>query len=179
MLVRPYEAQDRGATAALNIDSEVNSVAVLRLSDGRFTWSESRLQAPRKKHHDLAAYLDEDPRSWDDGFVATLDGRVIGFAASGLNAWNSRLVLWHMYVTGPARGQGVGTALLRAVLASKRAASAQHAWLETQTDNVPAIRAYERMGFRVVGLDQTLYGDGPGTDTAVFMSRPIGGEQTH
>ncbi len=45
------------------------------------------------------------------------------------------------------------------------AVGAQHLWLETQTDNVPAIRAYERMGFRLVGLDQTQYGDRPGADT--------------
>lgn len=84
-----------------------------------------------------------------------------------------------MYVNGTARGQGVGTALLHAVLSSERAKHAQQVWLETQADNVPAIRAYERMGFRVVGLDQTLYGDQAEADTAVFMSQPVGHEQTH
>jgi ribosomal protein S18 acetylase RimI-like enzyme len=173
MAVRPYETRDRASVAAMDVDTEVRSVADLRLAAGRFTWSESPLSAPRRKHHDLATYLDEDPSPWHDAFVATTDGRVTGFAAAGLSAWNRRLVLWHMYVDSPARGQGVGTSLLQAVLASGSAASAQHVWLETQTDNVPAIRAYQRMGFRVVGLDQTLYGDAPGADTAVYLSRPI------
>jgi inorganic pyrophosphatase len=29
------------------------------------------------------------------------------------------------------------------------------------------------MGFRVVGLDHTLYGDREEADTAVFMSQPL------
>jgi ribosomal protein S18 acetylase RimI-like enzyme len=178
MLIRPYAASDRGSVAVLDVETEVNSVAVMRLTDGRFTWRESSLQVARKKRHDLTGYLDEDPRSWDEGFVAILDGLVVGFAASAFSAWNRRLVLQHMYVDGAARGSGVGTALLRAVLSSERAKDAQHAWLETQADNVPAIRAYERMGFRVVGLDQTLYGDRAEADTAVFMSQPVGHEQS-
>lgn len=173
MRIRPYHVTDRGAVALLDVETEVNSLAVLRLADGRFTWTESPLKVTRKKHHNLAEYLAEDPTSWDVGFVAILDGLVVGFAAASLEAWNRRLVLQHMYVDGTARGQGVGTALLHAVLSSGQAEDAQHVWLETQTDNVPAIRAYERMGFRVVGLDQTLYGDREEADTAVFMSQPL------
>lgn len=173
MMIRPYVATDRELVAVLEVVTEVNSIGVMRLTDGRFTWQESPLQAARKKQHDLTGYLDEDPRSWDEGFVAVVDGRVVGFAATSLSAWNRRLVLQHMYVDSEARGTGVGTALLHAALSSDGAKETQHVWLETQTDNVPAIRAYERMGFRVVGLDQTLYGDRAEADTAVFMSQPI------
>lgn len=179
MLIRPYVATDRESVAGLDVETEVRSVAVLGLAGGRLNWSESRLETASTKRHDLGDYLDETPRSWADGFVAISDELVIGFAASSLTEWNSRLVLRHMYVNGAARGQGVGTALLQAVVASERARAAQHVWLETQADNVPAIRAYERMGFRVVGLDQTLYGDRPGTDTAVFMSQPLSRGHIH
>jgi ribosomal protein S18 acetylase RimI-like enzyme len=178
MLIRPYAASDRECVAALDVETEVNSVAVMQFSDDRFTWRPSALLAPRRKGHDLAEYLDEDPRSWSEGFVAVLDDAVVGFAATALSAWNGRLILQHMYVDRAARGSGVGTALLHAVFASDHAQEAQHAWLETQTDNVQAIRAYERMGFRIVGLDQTLYGDGMQTDTAVFMSQPLAPRRT-
>jgi|GEM_PF-1668787 len=176
MLIRPYVPTDRELVSALDVVTEVNSIGVVRLTDGRFTWREAPLQAARTKHHDVAGYLDGAPRAWDEGFVAVVDGRVVGFAATSLSAWNGRLVLHHMYVDSRARGSGVGTALLHAALSSDGAKDAQHVWLETQTDNVPAIRAYERMGFRVVGLDQTLYGDRAEADTAVFMSQPIGHE---
>ena len=180
MLVRPYMATDRGSVSVLDVVTEVNSMADMRLIDGRFTWREVPLQAARKKRHDLAGHLDEDPQSWDEGLVAIVDGLVVGFAAASLSTWNRRLVLQHMYVDGAARGRGVGTALLRAALSSDTVKDgAQHVWLETQTDNVPAIRAYERMGFRIVGLDQSLYGDRPDADTAVFMSQPVEDKRTH
>lgn len=161
MLTRPYEPSDRGSVAALDVATEVDSAADLRLDDNRLTWIESPLPTVRQKDHGLA-YLIESAPSWDEGFVAINGGQVVGFAASRFSKWNSRLTLCHMYVDGSARRLGVRTALLHAIIDSERAASAQHVWLETQTDNVPAIRAYERMGFRLVGLDQTLYGDRPG-----------------
>ena len=157
----------------MDVTTEVTAIAVLCFSEGRFTWQESSLESARQKRHDLAEYLDEEPRHWEHGVVAIRDEAVVGFAASTFSKWNRRLVLEHMYVDSAARGSGVGKALLRSVFASGRAKDAQHAWLETQVDNVPAIRAYERMGFRVVGLDQTLYGDGAHADTAVFMSQPL------
>lgn len=173
VLTRPYEPSDREPVAALDVATKVHSVADLRLEDDQLTWIESPLLTVKQKDHGLADYLVEDLRCWDEGFVAIDGGRVVGFAASRFSEWNSRLTLCHMYVDGSARRLGVGTALLHAIMNGEGATSAQHVWLETQTDNVPAIRAYERMGFRLVGLDQTLYGDRPGADTAVFMSRPI------
>ncbi|MET0523066.1 MAG: GNAT family N-acetyltransferase [Jiangellaceae bacterium] len=178
MLIRPYDVSDRDSVAAMDVETEVNSIAVLQFTEDRFTWRASPLGVPRRKHHDLAEYLDEDPRSWSDGLVAVLDDVVVGFAASALSPWNGRLILQHMYVDSRARGCGLGKALLHAVFASDQAQDAQHAWLETQLDNVPAIRAYERMGFRIVGLDQTLYGDLAQTDTAVFMSQPLAPHRT-
>ena len=41
MLIRPYEASDRESVAALDVATEVDSVADLRLADNRFTWTES------------------------------------------------------------------------------------------------------------------------------------------
>jgi ribosomal protein S18 acetylase RimI-like enzyme len=80
-----------------------------------------------------------------------------------------------MYVAAESRGHGIGRALLDGILNEARADDAQHAWLETQTNNVPAIRAYERMGFRITGLDQTLYADRPDAETALYMSRRLAG----
>lgn len=173
MLIRRYAPGDRAAVAGLDVATDVSSIAALRLVDEQFTWSEVPLAVTRTKQHHLAEYLGEDPVSWDVGFVAVLDAEVVGFAAASLSDWNRRLVLQHLYVAGRVRRQGVGMALLRAVLSSEPARGAEHVWLETQVDNVPAIRAYEQMGFRVVGLDQTLYGDREATDTAVFMSQPL------
>lgn len=173
MLIRPYAHSDRESVAAMDVATEINAIAIMQFTHNRFTWRASTLETPSRKRHDVAAYLDEEPKTWGESLVASLDDVIVGFAASALSTWNGRLTIQHMYVDRASRGSGVGKALLRALLCGEDAREAQHAWLETQTDNVPAIRAYERMGFRVVGLDQTLYGDGLQTETAVFMSQPI------
>ena len=56
-----------------------------------------------------------------------------------------------------ARGVGIGRALLQAIEPIARAAGALRLWLETQNVNYPAIRFYRRQGFRLVGLDESLY----------------------
>jgi ribosomal protein S18 acetylase RimI-like enzyme len=172
VIVRKYEEADRESVAALDVDTLVETVADVRLHDGTFSWREVALPEPTIKHHDLAHYLAE-ASAWDHALVAALDRRICGFAAYRFSAWNRRLVLLHLYVAAESRGHGIGRALLDGILNEARADDAQHAWLETQTNNVPAIRAYERMGFRIAGLDQTLYADRPDAETALYMSRRL------
>lgn len=171
MSVRRYEDADHESVAALDVDTQVETFADVRLHAGAFSWQEMALSRPTIKHHDLAHHLTEN--AWDRALVATLDRRVCAFAAYAFSAWNRRLVLLHMYVDSKVRGQGVGSTLMDAMLNDPGANRAQHPWLETQTNNVPAIRAYEKMGFRIVGLDQTLYADRLAVDTALYMSRRI------
>jgi ribosomal protein S18 acetylase RimI-like enzyme len=55
-------------------------------------------------------------------------------------------------VVAESRGRGVGTALLEAVPALARAAGYRAVSLSVESDN-PALRFYERVGFRRVGED--------------------------
>jgi GNAT superfamily N-acetyltransferase len=50
-------------------------------------------------------------------------------------------------------GDGVGTALLDAVVAEARAAGSRRVWLVTTNDNLRALRFYQRRGLRIVGVD--------------------------
>ena len=56
----------------------------------------------------------------------------------------------------PYRGRGIGTAMMRALLGELREAGYTRASLSVQKEN-PALRLYERMGFRIVGdgFDET------------------------
>jgi ribosomal protein S18 acetylase RimI-like enzyme len=46
------------------------------------------------------------------------------------------------------------------------------AWLETSNVNLPAVRAYERLGFRLCGLDTSLYEGTPAEgEVALFLCR--------
>ncbi|MEU9864376.1 GNAT family N-acetyltransferase [Streptomyces sp. NPDC047971] len=102
------------------------------------------------------------------------DGTPVGFIAVGVEEWNRRLVVHQVTVAPAHRGRGVGGELMRRALAHGREHGARTAWLEVTSVNVPAVRAYRRMGFRLCGLDTTLYtGTESEGETALFMARPL------
>lgn len=59
-----------------------------------------------------------------------------------------------------ARGKGVGTALVEAVEATARRRRCHAVRLEVRTDNLLAIRLYERMGYRRIRFLDGFYEDG-------------------
>lgn len=59
-----------------------------------------------------------------------------------------------------ARGKGVGSALIAAVEGAARARHCQSLRLEVRTDNLTAIRLYERLGYRQIGRYARYYQDG-------------------
>lgn len=78
--------------------------------------------------------------------VALLDGVPAGLAvlaARGTRGW-----IGGMGVVPEARGRGLGTALMRAVLAAGRDLGLRSVDLEVLVQNAPAIRIYEELGFR-------------------------------
>ncbi|TXS29128.1 GNAT family N-acetyltransferase [Streptomyces sp. ms191] len=102
------------------------------------------------------------------------DGALRGFVAVAHERWNRRLVIRRITVDSAHRGRGIGGELMRRALAHGRAVGARTAWLEVTSVNVPAVRAYRRMGFRLCGLDTTLYtGTASEGETALFMARPL------
>jgi ribosomal protein S18 acetylase RimI-like enzyme len=102
------------------------------------------------------------------------DGTPVGFVAVGVEEWNRRLVVHQVTVAPAHRGRGIGGELMRRALAHGRERGARTAWLEVTSVNVPAVRAYRRMGFRLCGLDTTLYtGTESEGETALFMARPL------
>jgi ribosomal protein S18 acetylase RimI-like enzyme len=68
------------------------------------------------------------------------------------------------------RGQGIGEALLRSMVSSLSDRGVRRVYLEVDCDNAPAIRLYERWGFRRVGTLSDYYG--PGRDAVRMMHEP-------
>jgi len=110
--------------------------------------------------------------------VAEEDGRVVGYA--GLLAPASRRArpgpggqadVLTMAVASSHWSQGVGSALLKALLAEAVARGCAEVFLEVRVDNPRAQRLYRRHGFADVGLRRGYY-QPSGTD-AVVMRRPL------
>jgi [ribosomal protein S18]-alanine N-acetyltransferase len=110
--------------------------------------------------------------------VAEEDGRVVGYA--GLLAPVSRRArpgrggqadVLSMAVASSHWGQGIGSALLRALLAEAAARGCAEVFLEVRVDNPRAQLLYRRHGFDEVGLRRGYY-QPSGTD-ALVMRRPL------
>jgi ribosomal protein S18 acetylase RimI-like enzyme len=51
---------------------------------------------------------------------------------------------------------------------------ARNVWLETSNLNAPGVAIYEALGFRLSGIDLTLYDGTPAEgEIALFFSKPI------
>jgi ribosomal-protein-alanine N-acetyltransferase len=85
-------------------------------------------------------------------------GSLVGYAGLALLAGPPRAEaeVHTMAVDPAAQGRGVGTSLLRGLLA-RADEDAATVYLEVRTDNHPAIRLYERHGFTRVGLRRRYY----------------------
>ena len=81
--------------------------------------------------------------------LAELDGEIVGTCAL-LQLANDRYELAKMTIAEPARGLGLGEKLARAIIARARELGARSVYLESNSALTPAIRLYEKLGFKYV-----------------------------
>ena len=82
------------------------------------------------------------------GFVALDGDHVAGHAGYRFGKDGCELVA----IAVEPRRSGIGSALMKAVIAAARAADARRIWLTTTNDNLDALRFYQRRGFRLIAL---------------------------
>lgn len=103
--------------------------------------------------------------------VAHRDGELAGYALL-LTRRNSRAArLYSLAVAPGSAGHGLGSRLLTAAEAAALERGAESLRLEVRTDNAPAIRLYERHGYRLIGRREGYYEDGA---TALRYARDLG-----
>ncbi len=108
-------------------------------------------------------------------FVADEDGRVLGFATYGpFRPWPAYKysVELSVYVDAGARRRGVGTALVRAVVASARERGLHVVLAGITADNDVSIHLHERLGFvEVAHIPQVGYKFGRWLDLKLLHLR--------
>jgi len=91
-------------------------------------------------------------------YVLRIDGQgIVAFCTCWLIP--PELHINKVAVKAPARRRGLGTALMRFVLAASAAAGAERATLEVRRSNVAALRLYEHFGFAVAAVRPNYYSD--------------------
>jgi ribosomal protein S18 acetylase RimI-like enzyme len=137
------------------------------------------LAQPYYKHYD---YLDEETlaryaRVVEAGFSfgAFVGDQLVGIALAEPHMWNQSVWVWEFHVAESHRRQGIGRRMMDALAAKSSAAGLRTLVCETQTTNVPAIRAYRQLGFHLEGIDISYYSnrDYPDGEVAVLMKRRL------
>jgi len=163
---------DRRGVEAIDTAFETASVFDVVMRPRGIELVERALEQPRRKSYSIGEVFAPWAR-WTAGWVAIDDGAIRGFATAGYEAWHERLVLWFLYIAPEWRRRGVGRALLERVEAYACMIGATHVWLETSDVNVPGVRAYERLGYTLCGIDRLYYGSYMPGEAAIYMAKTV------
>ena len=130
----------------------LRTIRLRSLADAPDAFGSTYGKAATRPPDSWAAQLRELPT-----FVAIVDGEDVGIVRGARDdsrpdtAW-----LISMWVAPEVRGQGVGEALIDAVVEWARASGARRLLLDVGDHNQPAIALYARMGFEPNGTSGSL-----------------------
>lgn len=86
---------------------------------------------------------------------------LLGMIAAVLdNEQENTAIILSVYVTPQARGKGISKKLMAAILDAIKADGVKKAWLEVNTEQLPALHLYQRFGFEIVKINHNLLGTG-------------------
>lgn len=103
----------------------------------------------------LAAELGAPGRWYLAAVVGAPEETVVGYAGLWFDGDVSQVMT--IGVASPVQRQGVGTALLTALVDRSRELGASAVLLEVRVDNAPAMALYERFGFAVLSRRRRYY----------------------
>lgn len=180
LCIRVATEHDMAACAALNADFPTRQYYDLTWHQEEEGWT-ARLRLAHAAQPDSGSYdfdeahlLSELEKS-DLFLVAEQDGRVAAFCNGHLARWNNTFFVHNLIVGAPYRGRGLGSALLDRAIGYARERGARAVMLETQGNNVNAVRFYLAKGFRLSGLRDDLFSnrDIQRHQVALYFSRAL------
>lgn len=99
--------------------------------------------------------------------IAELDGKIVACAGAEIDSDAAEI---ETFAVAPDRQrQGIGSKLFVNLLAAVKMRGASVVYLEVRPSNAPAIRLYERFGFRLVSRIEDFYHD----EDALIMLRNL------
>lgn len=159
--IRQMDASSMNQVDTFDLNSIVNSHLVLHVEDNQITYSIIPVPPYEKilavEPEEYASFI-HDPQKVI--FFADVDGKPVG-QIKLLPWWNKFAYIEELVVNTPFRGKGVGGALMKRGIEWARAQNFPGIMLETQNNNVPACKLYERCGFTLGGFDLHAYKNFP------------------
>jgi ribosomal-protein-alanine N-acetyltransferase len=144
----------------LSTEADLDAVSALEARSFTKPWTREML-AQELQHSEVAR-----------GYVLRLpEVRVAAFCTCWTIA--DELHINTLAVDPALRRRGLGSVLVRHVIADAQAGGADRATLEVRRSNTPALRLYEQLGFRVEGVRPKYYRD-PEEDALILWYRDPG-----
>jgi ribosomal-protein-alanine N-acetyltransferase len=103
--------------------------------------------------------------------VIEVGGLIVGHGVMSVGAAEAHLL--NVCVEEPYRCRGLGGRLLKHLLRAAAAAGALEAYLEARPSNLSAIRLYQSLGFRQIGVRRGYYQAIGGREDAIVLKRAI------
>lgn len=97
-------------------------------------------------------------------FVAKQENEIVGFA--GILLIIDQVNIMNIVVKKDKRNFGIGSSLLEEIIRYSKIHNATSITLEVNEKNIPAIKLYEKYGFKQVGLRRKYYNN---EDNAILM----------
>jgi len=140
-----------------------------------FSLSLKSLEEPYLKHWEIKS---EDIDTFNEiikaahSFGVYEDNRLIGMVICDERTWNNSLHIESILVSEKYRQKGIGKLLIEKVIAHAQHKDFRLIELETQNTNVPAIKFYQKQGFKITGLNMKLYNEEK-NEMALYMTYDI------
>ena len=155
--LRQMDSHSLHQVDGFNRNSMVNSHLLVQLQDNKISYS----IIPVEPYEKILSVDPEDYTTFIDNpqkviFFADVDGKPAG-QIKLIPWWNKFAYVEELIVDTEFRGQGVGRALMDCAIRWAREQGFPGLTLETQDNNVPACKFYEKCGFVLSGFDLYAY----------------------
>ena len=159
--IRQMDAQSIQQVDRFHRNSIVNSHLLLHVQDNKISYS----IVPVKPYEKLLSIDTEDYTTFIDNpqkaiFFADVAGKPVG-QIKMLPWWNKYAYVEELVVDTEFRGKGIGRSLLTHAIDWAKHQGFPGITLETQNNNVPACKLYEKCGFVLGGFDSYVYKNFP------------------
>ena len=155
--IRQMDSQSLHQVDQFHRNSTVSSKLVLHVENNKLTYSIVPVEPYEKTLSiDVEDYSTFINNSQKVIFFADVDGKPVG-QIKVVPWWNKFAYIEELAVDTEFRGKGVGSALMRRAIEWARTQHFPGIMLETQDNNVPACKLYEKYGFVLGGFDQYAY----------------------